>query len=242
MNCLVGAPGDGPVSGAIAPPRRQSSEPFVARRVSLEGRHSRVPQAEAGERMRQLSAAPLCGRLNPKEVPMGRTHDGTDPLADALIGAAAGAAAALIMDRLDWFMFLHEDPEARRRTQAVRPGGMDPGHVAADRIATARGYELEPKDNNPFGKAIHFSLGIGPGALYGVLRHRVPAVTAGRGLLFGLGLSLVQDEGLNALTGLSARPGAYPWQAHARGFVAHAVYGLVLDAALNLMDQLMEAN
>jgi hypothetical protein len=162
-------------------------------------------------------------------------------LADALIGAVAGAAAVWVMDRVDWFNFLHVVPaEARRQTQAVRPGGMDPAHVAADKLAQAMGWELEPRDNNPVGKAIHYSVGVAPAVLYSVLRHRVPAVTAGRGSLFGLGFFLIEDEGLNALTGLSAPQGAYPWQAHARGLVAHVVYGLVLDAALNVADRLTE--
>lgn len=163
-------------------------------------------------------------------------------LADAIIGAAAGAAAVWAMDRVDWFNFRHEDPEARRRTQAVRPGGMDPAHVAADAAARTAGYQLRPKDNNAPGKAIHYSLGIMPGALYGVLRHDVPGLDAGRGSLFGIGLFLMQDEGLNAIAGLSAKPTDYPWQAHARGLAAHVVYGLVLDAALNLADRLRDGN
>ena len=171
---------------------------------------------------------------------MQRAHDATSLLADAMIGAAAGAAAVWVMDRVDWFNFLHEDAEARRQTQAVRPGGMDPAHVAADKLARSMGWEIGPRDDNPAGKAIHYSIGIAPAAIYGVLRHRLPAVTAGRGSLFGLGLFLAQDEGLNALAGLSAPPGAYPWQAHARGLVAHAVYGLVLEAALNWADRLQE--
>ena len=171
---------------------------------------------------------------------MQRANDEGNTLADAAIGAVAGAAAVWVMDRVDWFNFLHEDPAARRQAQAVRPGGMDPAHVAADKLARSMGWELEPRDDNPLGKAIHYSLGIGPGALYGALRREVPAVTAGRGSLFGLGLFLLQDEGLNAITGLSARQGAYPWQAHARGAVAHVVYGLVLDAALNLADRLTD--
>jgi hypothetical protein len=66
-------------------------------------------------------------------------------LADAVIGAVAGAAAVWVMDRVDWFNFLHVvDPEARRQTQAVRPGGMDPAHVAADKLAQAVGWELGP--------------------------------------------------------------------------------------------------
>jgi hypothetical protein len=70
-------------------------------------------------------------------------------------------------------------------------------------------------------------LGIMPGAVYGALRDRAPYVGAGRDGLRGLALFLVQDEGLNALLGLSGPPRRYPWQAHARGLVAHVVYGVV---------------
>lgn len=167
-------------------------------------------------------------------------RDGAHLLSDALIGAAAGAAAVWVMDRVDWFNFMHEDQEARRQTEAVRPKGMDPAHVAADRIAAATDHEVGAQDDNLAGKSMHYSLGVGPGALYSVLRHEVPVITAGRGSLFGIGLFLIQDEGLNALAGLSARPEEYPWQAHARGFVAHAVYGLALDAALNLADRMRD--
>lgn len=160
--------------------------------------------------------------------------DASGIIAKALIGAAAGAVAVWVMDRVDWFNFEHEDERARKRTQTVRPGGMDPAHTAAN----ALGYDFEPKEYNAAGLASHYSLGIVPGALYGVLRNRVPGLNAGRGTVFGLGLFFMQDEGLNALAGLSAKPTEYPWQAHARGFVAHAVYGLVLDTALKIADGL----
>ncbi|WP_206435995.1 DUF1440 domain-containing protein [Altericroceibacterium xinjiangense] len=169
---------------------------------------------------------------------MNSANDESNVVVDALIGAAAGAAAVWVMGRVDWFNFKHEDPEARRRTQAVRPGGMDPAHVLADKAASALGKDLEPKEMSAAALSIHYSLGVLPGAIYGALRAQTPELTAGRGTLFGLGLFLLQDEGLNAVTGLSAKPQDYPWQAHARGFVAHAVYGLVLDSALRLTDGL----
>jgi hypothetical protein len=52
----------------------------------------------------------------------------------------------------------------------------------------------------------------------------------------GLGLFLIQDEGLNQAMGISAKQKDYPWQAHARGLVAHLALGLVTDAVLNLLD------
>jgi hypothetical protein len=165
-------------------------------------------------------------------------------MADALKGAVAGAVGVWVMDRVDWFMYDHVDEEARRRTQAVRPGGLDPAHVIANRAAGAFGVTLSPRQPHPAGIAVHYSLGIGPGALYGALYERVPAIGAGRGALYGLGLALLEDEIANPVAGLSARPGDYPWQAHARGVVAHLVYGLVTDAVFRLLkgsDQLAEA-
>lgn len=166
-------------------------------------------------------------------------HSGkSSALADMLIGAAAGAAAIWVMDRVDWFNLKHEDPRARARTQAVRPGGMDPAHVIADAGAHLLGRELWPRQENAVGKGVHYALGTMSGALYGLLRHKVPGLTVGGGTLFSLGMFFVQDEGLNAVAGLSAKPKDYPWQAHARGFVAHAIYGLVLNAGLKLADGL----
>lgn len=169
---------------------------------------------------------------------MGRARRDSSPLADAILGALAGTAAVWVMDRVDWFNFLHEDPDARRQTKAVRPGGMDPGHVVADKVASAVGVELEPKDQNPAGVSVHYSFGVLPAALYGVMRHKAPGLTAGHGTLFGIGMFLLHDEGLNTITGLAAKPQDYPWQAHARGFVAHLVYGVVLESALRAADRL----
>jgi len=173
---------------------------------------------------------------------MNERGDQSRVVADALIGAAAGAAAVWVMDRIDWFNFKHEDASARRRTQAVRPEGLDPAHVLANRTAEALGSDLEPKGHNSAGVAVHYAIGVVPGALYGALRHRAPALGTGRGTLFGLGLFLLEDEGVNPLTGLSAKPQDYPWQAHARGFVAHAAYGLVLDTAVRAAGALWGRN
>lgn len=162
-------------------------------------------------------------------------HQREPVFVDALKGAVAGGIGVWVMDQVDWYMYNHEDPEARRRTQEVRPGGLDPAHIIANRMAGAFGMELSPKQPHPAGVAIHYSLGIGPGALYGALHDRVPALGVGRGALFGLGLFLMQDEALNAATGLSASPRRYPWQAHARGLVAHIVYGVVTDTLLRLL-------
>lgn len=153
-----------------------------------------------------------------------------------LKGAVAGAAGVWAMDRLDWFLFGHEDPQARHRTQRVRPGGLDPAHVAANRAARMIGRELSPRQPHPAGIAMHYAIGIAPGALYATLRHRMEGLGMARGPLYGLALFVLHDEIINPVTGLSAPPHRYPWQAHARGLAAHLVYGLVTDLALDAMD------
>lgn len=161
-------------------------------------------------------------------------------LNNAFKGAVAGAVAVWAMDRLDWFIFEHEDQQARRRTEQVRPDGLDPAHVAAGRAARGLGTELHPAQPHPAGVAVHYALGVGPGAIYGALRDRLPVNSQNQDFLYGMGLGLglflVQDEGLNQAMGLSGKQKDYPWQAHARGFASHMVLGLVTNLVLNLLN------
>ncbi len=164
-----------------------------------------------------------------------RDWDTSGVAADMFKGAVAGAAGVWVMDRLDWFLYGREGAETRRRTEDARPGGRDPAHVMAGMAADAVGVDLASPKQNPAGLAVHYSLGILPGALYGALRNRVGYLGAGRGLLFGFGLFVAEDELANPLLGTAAPPGRYPWQAHARGLVAHLAYGLVTDVVFGAL-------
>lgn len=157
-------------------------------------------------------------------------------VADAVKGAVAGAVGVWAMDKVTWWMWDREDPEALQREREARPGGLDPAHVIANRAAEAVGTELIPRQPHPAGVAVHYGLGMMPGAAYGVLRRRVPAVGVGGGLLYGLALSLVEDEGTAPALGLAGKPTEYPWQAHARGLVGHLVLGAATHATLNVLD------
>ena len=165
--------------------------------------------------------------------------NGGEVMINAVKGAIAGAVGVWAMDKLDWFMFNHEDPAARRQTESVRPEGMDPAHVSANRAAEAMGMELHPKQPNAAGIGMHYALGIGPAAIYGAVREKLPVKKQGQdfwyGLGLGLGLFVIQDEGLNQAMGISGKQKDYPWQAHARGFVAHLTLGLVTNTVLNLL-------
>ena len=153
---------------------------------------------------------------------------------DAVHGVIAGAVATFVLDRVDWFLYRREPSESRRRTWAVRPEGKDPAHVLASRVSEAVGGGPIPQ-GHPAGLATHYLIGIAPAALYGAVREHAPAVTAGSGLAFGAGMWLLEDEIANPALGLAAPPGHYPWQPHARGFVAHLVYGVVVELTLRAL-------
>lgn len=175
---------------------------------------------------------------------MRHNHDidsGGGMLLNAFAGALAGAAAVWVMDRVDWTMYNNEEESTRERTKEVRPGGLDPAHTAVQRVAGMAGKSYEPAQPNKLGVAVHYNLGIGPGMLYSVLVDRYPSIGKGRGLLYGLGLFLVQDEAINSTIGLAGKPRKYPWQDHARGLIAHLVYGVTMDAGVRISKSLIRS-
>jgi hypothetical protein len=157
-------------------------------------------------------------------------------LSDWMKGAIAGAAAVWVMDRVGWYLWERESSEQLYQEFVARVDGLDPAHVVANRLAGAVGRPLSPRQPHPAGIAVHYGIGMGPAMAYAALRRDMPEIAAGRGLLYGLGLFLVVDEGAAPLLGIAGPPGAYPWQAHARGLVTHLVLGAVTHAVLDLLD------
>jgi hypothetical protein len=168
----------------------------------------------------------------------GRNGTGNgDFVADMVKGAIAGAAAVWVMDRVGWWLWDREDPAALRQEREARTEGIDPAHVVANKVAEAAGTSLNPRQPHPAGIAVHYAIGMAPAMLYAPLRRRVRGLGAGRGLLYGLGLFLVVDEGVVPALGLGGGPTEYPWQAHARGLATHLVLGAVTDGMLEVLDR-----
>ena len=153
--------------------------------------------------------------------------------ADIVKGAVAGAAATWAMDRVTTFLYARENPGARAREERARNGRTAYGR-AAEKAARAVDEELSDEGRKRLGTALHWGVGIGAGALYGVLRRRVPALSWGHGLAYGAGFWLLMDEGVNWALGLTPGPADFPWQTHARGLAGHLVLGTATDAALEL--------
>ncbi len=162
------------------------------------------------------------------------------PVVKALMGAAAGAIGTVALDSADWFLWNREDPSAKRRTEAVRPKGEPPADALVSRAEEASGTHTDKRTHGALGQATHYAIGIMPALGYALLRDRLPGRGVPRGLMYGGALFLMQDEVLNSVTGLGAKPTAYPWQAHARGLVAHLVYGLTTELALNAAEKVLK--
>lgn len=164
---------------------------------------------------------------------------GSSLAADAVKGIVAGTVAVWLMDRVTWPLYNREDPVAHAREKEAQKEGKYVAQYAATRLARMAGRELTDREEWNYGQGIHYILGIGPAVAYSVLRHQYPAITAGRGLAYGLGLFAVMDEVAAPAMGLASGPTRYPWQAHARGLAGHLVVGLAIDAVLGVMDRFL---
>jgi hypothetical protein len=152
---------------------------------------------------------------------------------DAIDGAIAGLLATWAMGKVTTFLYEREDERAREREDEAR-GGESAFSVAAQKGARIVGLELSDEQRKKYGSGVHWALGIGMGALYGVLRSRVPNADLAHGLAFGTTFFLAVDEVGNTALGLTPGPSQFPWQAHARGLAGHLAYGAVADSVVRL--------
>jgi hypothetical protein len=152
----------------------------------------------------------------------GRRRNGSADLLDDLVkGALAGTVATWVMGQATTFLYEQESKQARKAEDEAR-GNRTAYGVAAEKAAGAVGVDLADEQRQTVGAAIHWALGAGAGAMYGLLRNRLPGADAGAGLVFGTAFWLLIDEGANYALRLTPGPTAFPWQTHARGLAAHA--------------------
>lgn len=156
-------------------------------------------------------------------------------LFDLLLGAAAGAASTWLMDLATTALYERE-PEAAREKEDEARGGSSAYETAARKTAKLAGFDLTKEQREQAGLAIHWTLGVGAGAIYGLLRNRIPALGIGTGLAYGTAFWLVMDEGMNYALGLTPGPTAFPWQSHARGLAGHLILGAGVEAAFDIAD------
>lgn len=164
-----------------------------------------------------------------------RSRDGA--VFTAVEGLIGGAVATKVMDPITVYLYEHEGAAARRQEDEARQG-KHVYDVAAERLDRALGLGLSRDALGRLGWGLHWGIVLGAGVTYAFLRRRRPGVARFHGLAFGLGFEAVVDQALVTGLGLAARPTAYPWQTHARGLVAHLVYGLTIESVLRGFDRL----
>jgi hypothetical protein len=156
-------------------------------------------------------------------------------LRDALRGALAGAAATWLMDLVTTGIYEAQPAEATKAEEAGRPNGKGAVTNMVDRFESETGLTIPPARRPMVENAVHYALGVAPGAIYGVIRRWLPFSRAGRGLVFGLALFAVNDEYLNTKLGFAGPFDAYPPEAHIRGLAGHSVLGVATETGIQLL-------
>jgi len=124
----------------------------------------------------------------------------------------------------------HSEPE-RHREAPRRPSD---GATASGRAAASGPRPPAARRAGP----LRWGLGVGAGAVYGVVRPRVPFLSRKERMGFGSSFFVLIDEGLLSGLGFHPPPAAFPWNAETRGLAGHIVFGVVADATLSFLDRI----
>lgn len=133
-------------------------------------------------------------------------------------GAIAGAVASFAMDRFQAGVSALSSSDS---------GGGEPAtEKAADAIAEqVIGRAVADADKPLAGQTVHYALGIGLGALYGVAAEFRPAVTTGFGIAFGVSTATVLDEAAVPMVGLGEAPWKASLSSNLYSYASHLVFG-----------------
>lgn len=152
-------------------------------------------------------------------------------------GLVAGVAAAFVMNcfQIVW------GKAAERLARDHEDAGSDED---AEEPATVKAVEkfqgmisgrpLPEGERQVAGNLLHYGFGAFLGVLYVLGSRRFPQLRAGKGTVYGATVSLVADEALIPLAGLSPKPQEVPVKSHLYGFLSHLVFGAALERILRL--------
>jgi putative membrane protein len=121
--------------------------------------------------------------------------------------------------------------------EAISPSKKSPGRPtdpttvkAANLISEKIAGRKVPAPYKPAaGEAVHYGMGAGSAAVYGILAEVAPIVTVGDGLAFGTGVWLLADEIAVSKVGLSKSPKEIPLSTHIYALASHWVYGWITE-------------
>jgi len=161
--------------------------------------------------------------------------NGTLVFGDLVRGGLAGAAGTWVMDQVTTAMASAQSADITAQEERAQPNGQSSIANLVDRVASATATELSDEQKSRVSQVVHYGLGVVPGAIFGVLRRRLPLVGAAGGLFYGFLVWALNDEYLNTQLGLSAAPDAYPPETHWRGLVGHLVLGATTNSGIDAL-------
>jgi hypothetical protein len=160
---------------------------------------------------------------------------GPSIVGQAVRGAIAGGVATWVMDLATTGLYSQQSEAVTARETAARPRGQPSADNLIDLVSARLGLSLDADQREAAIQTAHYALGAVPGALYAVLRDRLPLLGAARGLVYGALLFAVNDEYVNTRLGLAGPPEAYPVETHLRGLVGHLVLGVATDVGIDVL-------
>ena len=160
-------------------------------------------------------------------------------LADVAVGLFAGLAATQLTNLAQGPLKWVTPDSVEWREALVRPG-VSSSLVAAKKVGQKLGVSPSRQQVESLGAVIHLGIGIAWGPAYGLLRRYVGLRPFGAALTSGVAMSLILDEGLVPVLGLSAPNHHYPTFTRVRGLLAHLVYGAAVGVAVECLGRLVK--
>jgi hypothetical protein len=152
-------------------------------------------------------------------------------LIDLTRGAIGGALGTYVMDLVTTALMERQPASVTAQEADARPNGKSSVENLVDLLEDASAQKIPKAQRPTVERAVHFGLGVVPGALYAVTR-RAPLGGSTRGIAFGLLLWALNDEFLNTRLGLAGPYDAYPPETHLRGLIGHVALGITTDMTI----------
>jgi putative membrane protein len=154
---------------------------------------------------------------------------GIDIMKGLIAGVAGGLLASFLMEQFQaaWSAATEAiAPSQKRAGRRSDPATVKAANLLAEKVT---GRKL-PANYKPLGgEAVHYGMGAGSAAVYGVLAEVAPVVTVGDGAAFGTSIWLLADELAVPAAGLSKPAREIPITTHVYALASHLVYGWITE-------------
>lgn len=144
----------------------------------------------------------------------------------AALSLVSGYLATKLMEKASALFYDLAPKKIRQKEELVSLGS--PARLAAQKAASVFGKTLSEEEADTAGNIVHIGIGMCMAPMYAVIKNTTKMSPLTVGLITGVTISCILDEGLTPTLGLSAPNKDYPWQTHLRGLAAHLVYGFTI--------------